>query len=186
MNRILFLLTSLTLYLGADDYYNKTGKYHGWKYIVIHHSATSAGSAKSFHDYHTKQGWGGLAYHFVIGNGKGDADGEIQQGFRWKEQITGTHCSVNSWEYNIHGIGICMVGDLSKTNLSAKQKSSLERLTAGLAYSNNISVENIIRHDQVTFDDGSGKTETTACPGKFDIKTFRKKISVLVNNNFNN
>ena len=59
-----------------DCYYKKSAKYQGWKSIVIHHSATNAGSVKGFHRYHTQQGWGGIAYHYVIGNGKGMKDGK--------------------------------------------------------------------------------------------------------------
>ena len=48
-------------------YYKKSEQYQGWKYIVLHHSATNAGSVNAFHKFHTKQGYGVIAYHFVIG-----------------------------------------------------------------------------------------------------------------------
>ena len=56
----------------------------------------------------------GLAYHFVIGNGDGMPDGEIEPTFRWREQIQGAHAGAG--EYNEQGIGIALdvtlTGDL--------------------------------------------------------------------------
>ncbi|HHT9113865.1 MAG TPA: hypothetical protein ACFYD0_11140, partial [Candidatus Wunengus sp. YC65] len=51
-----------------------------WRYIVVHHSATSSGNAAEFDKYHRrKKGWeNGLGYHFVIGNGNGTPDGKIE------------------------------------------------------------------------------------------------------------
>lgn len=157
-----------------DDWYYKQIKlYQGWKYIVIHHSATNAGSVRAFHQYHTRQGYGGIAYHFVIGNGNGMKDGEIQQTFRWKEQISGTHVSVNSWEHNVFGIGICLVGNLEKAPPSAAQIKALRKLVKKLQKQYNISSSNVVGHTHVRYDDASGHTEQTACPGKkLDLKQF--------------
>ena len=60
-----------------------------WRYIVVHHSAGPTGSAAVFHRWHLKRGWRGLGYHFVIGNGTGSRDGEVEVGFRWRDQIDG-------------------------------------------------------------------------------------------------
>jgi len=64
-----------------------------WKYIVIHHSASASGCAAEFDRYHReKRGWeNGLGYHFVIGNGSGAGDGQIEIGNRWVKQIDGAH-----------------------------------------------------------------------------------------------
>jgi hypothetical protein len=77
-----------------------------WKYIVIHHSATAFGSDTEFDRYHRRKGCleNGLGYHFVIGNGSGIPDGEIEIGNRRLDQIDGAHASVE--EYNHYGIGI--------------------------------------------------------------------------------
>ncbi len=115
-----------------DWYYKKTNNYKGWKYIVIHHSATRAGSVKAFHKFHTKQGYGGIAYHFVIGNGNGMKDGEIQETFRWKQKIAGTHVTVKSWDHNVFGIGICLVGNLEKSPATKAQLKSLNLLITKL------------------------------------------------------
>src|SRR5690554_2603513 len=48
--------------------------------VVIHHSATKKGNVKAFRDYHLKQGFADIGYHYVITNGNGGPDGEIQEG----------------------------------------------------------------------------------------------------------
>src|SRR5437016_939088 len=52
-----------------------------WRYLYIHHSQTPAGNAITL-----GQATGGLGDHFVIGNGDGLMDGEIQVGQRWNQQ----------------------------------------------------------------------------------------------------
>ncbi len=157
-----------------DWYYKKTNNYKGWKYIVIHHSATLAGSVKAFHQFHSKQGYGGIAYHFVIGNGNGMKDGEIQETFRWKQKIAGTHVTVNSWDHNVFGIGICLVGNLEKSSATKAQLKSLTILIARLKKNYNITSKNIIGHKHVFYDDASGKQEQTVCPGKnLDLNKLR-------------
>jgi len=157
-----------------DWYFKKSEDYQGWKYIVLHHSATAAGSVSAFHQYHTQQGYGGIAYHFVIGNGDGMKDGEVQETFRWEQQISGTHVSVNAWEHNIFGIGICLVGNLEKKPPTKAQVLALEKLIASLQSAHHIKSKNIFGHKHVQYDDASGQKEQTACPGKkLDLKRFK-------------
>jgi N-acetyl-anhydromuramyl-L-alanine amidase AmpD len=150
----------------SDWYYKKTSDYTGWKYIVIHHSATEAGSVNAFHKFHTQQGYGGVAYHFVIGNGNGMPDGEIQPTFRWEQQMAGTHVSVNSWDHNVFGIGICLVGNLEKSPPTPAQHRALQNLIQRLQKTYHIRNDNVVGHRHVLYDDASGRTEQTACPGK--------------------
>ena len=49
-----------------------------WQYIVIHHSATHGGGAKSFDSMHRGNGWDELGYHFVVGNGTDTGDGTVR------------------------------------------------------------------------------------------------------------
>jgi len=153
-----------------------------WKYIVIHHSATNQGSTSAFHRSHTMLGYGGVAYHFVVGNGQGMKDGEVESTFRWKNQTIGTHVSVKSWEYNIHGIGICLVGNFEKKKPTSKQRNSLIQLIVKLMKDHNISSDNIIFHNQVPFDANPKKSQQTLCPGKH---LSRKKILEEINEKFN-
>ncbi len=95
-----------------------------WHYIVVHHSGIDEGNAESYGSEHLNRGMkNGLAYHFLIGNGHGSGDGEIEIGPRWLRQLDGGH--VRNAQYNKHGIGICLVGNLNRHPMTVKQKSAL-------------------------------------------------------------
>lgn len=98
-----------------------------WTHIVGHHSATPHGNAAIYDRNHRRRGMeNGLAYHFVIGNGKDSGDGEIEVGPRWRKQLEGGH--VRRREINLHGIGICLVGNFEETRPSAKQMAAFTSL----------------------------------------------------------
>lgn len=98
-----------------------------WRYVVVHHSGIEAGNARSYGAAHKRRGMeNGLAYDFVIGNGKDSGDGEIEIGPRWLKQIDGGH--VRSDFYNTHGIGICLVGNFEKRRPGERQMRSLTAL----------------------------------------------------------
>jgi N-acetylmuramoyl-L-alanine amidase len=130
-----------------------------WQLIVIHHSASAAGSAETFDAWHRRRGMrNGLAYHFVIGNGtEGVADGEIQTGERWIRQIAGGHC--RQQHINEHGVGICLVGDFSRAQPTPKQLESLLLLVRGLQEQFQIPPENVVGHGELF-------GEFSECPGK--------------------
>lgn len=98
-----------------------------WTHIVAHHSATPHGNAEVYDRNHRRRGMeNGLAYHFVIGNGRDSGDGEIEIGPRWRRQIEGGH--VRRRDINLHGIGICLVGNFEETHPSARQLASFTAL----------------------------------------------------------
>jgi hypothetical protein len=130
-----------------------------WTSIVLHHSATEAGSAASFDTYHRQQkGWQSLGYHFVIGNGTGTPDGAIEAGPRWRKQEPGAHA--NSAEFNRQGIGICLVGNFEHQSPTAAQLEATRRLVRFLAQQFHIPAERILGHCDIR--EGGG----TACPGR--------------------
>lgn len=127
-----------------------------WKYIIIHHSATESGSAAEFDKSHKKRGWeNGLVYHFVIGNGNGAGDGQIEVGNRWIHQINGAHAGVQ--EYNQYGIGICLVGNFNVYHPTTAQINSLLALVQYLQERCHIPSENVLLHRHC---------RETDCPGK--------------------
>lgn len=126
-----------------------------WRHIVIHHTASSRDSIESIHQAHLKRGWEGIGYHFLIGNGNGMADGEIEPTFRWKTQMHGAHAG--NEEYNQHGIGICLVGNFDDNQPSAAQLAAVKRLVGVLKTQYAIKSSNVIGHKTV---------KATACPGK--------------------
>lgn len=101
-----------------------------WKYVVVHHSGTPSGNAKIFDYFHRNiRGMeNGLAYHFVIGNGRDSGDGEIEVGDRWMRQIQGGH--LRSDELNEIALGICFVGDFNNDRPTKKQiAAAIELIT---------------------------------------------------------
>lgn len=130
-----------------------------WRYIIVHHSATDKGSAAFFDRVHRDQGWEGLGYHFVIGNGTMNvADGQIEPGPRWREQRGGAHCKVRGRpEFNEYGIGICLVGNFNNGLPSEAQMRSLAALIRRLQARYDIPKSRI---------QGHGSLKATDCPGK--------------------
>ncbi len=128
---------------------------HAWRYIVIHHSATAAGSAATFDRSHRQRGWDELGYHFVIGNGTNSGDGQIEVGPRWAKQKVGAHAGVKL--YNEYGIGICMVGDYNLDRPTSAQMRSLVKLVAYLMKTHGIPAERVLGHRDI---------KATDCPGR--------------------
>jgi LysM repeat protein len=130
-----------------------------WKHIVIHHSGTARGSIQGMDMYHRKHRKmeNGLAYHFVIGNGRDMGDGEIAIGNRWKRQIKGGH--VTSDAQNQVALGICLVGNFEVAPPTAAQMRSLYGLTAYLMRRCGIPKKEVKTHRQINI-------KPTACPGK--------------------
>jgi hypothetical protein len=133
-----------------------------WKYIVIHHTATPTGSVESIHQTHLARTdaegnpWRGIGYHFVIGNGHGMPDGQIEATFRWRDQLEGAHAGDAS--HNAHGIGVCLIGNFEQNPPTEAQLNALANLTQTLAVAYDIAPQNIKGH---------GDVKSTACPGRY-------------------
>ena len=142
-------------------WYPRSTKLNGrWTTIVIHHSATKTGSARTFDKYHREQkGWDELGYHFVIGNGTETPDGYVEAGPRWHTQKHGAHCKTPSNYYNDHGIGICLVGDFTKRRPTGRQLNALKELVAFLSRSCSIPASRVTTHGHIN--------KKTKCPGRF-------------------
>lgn len=120
-----------------------------WRYITLHHSATFEGNAECFDRNHRSRMMGGLFYHFVIGNGTLSGDGEIEVGWRWKEQQE---------VKRPYDIQICLVGNFNKELVSAAQFDALVKLINVLRRQYDIAPSNIRRHQDVA-------DKFTECPG---------------------
>ena len=142
-----------------------------WKGIVIHHSATTVGSAKALDNFHRNQRkmQNGLAYHFVIGNGKGMGDGEIHIGNRWKKQLDGGHLKKEEW--NKIYIGICLIGNFQTQRPSSKQMNALEGLSRHLMRRCGLSSSKVTTHKLQ-------HKNHTVCPGKnFSISSLKSRLN---------
>jgi hypothetical protein len=126
-----------------------------FKSIVLHHSATHGGSAAAFERNHRAR-LGGLAYHFIIGNGSGAADGMVEVGYRWRDQIPGPH--TKNQDVNLESIAICLVGDFETGAPTKKQTAALLDLLEKLCREGQIPAERIQSHREVDVE--------TLCPGK--------------------
>ena len=120
-----------------------------WKYIVMHHSATRGGNAAEFDRMRRDRGWDELGYHFVITNGDGGPDGQVQAGPRWWKQKWGAHTGgTPDNEYNEYGIGICLVGNFMDHNPTQAQLKSARELTAYLMETYDIPMRDLIGHKE--------------------------------------
>ncbi|MEX0936779.1 MAG: peptidoglycan recognition family protein [Pirellulales bacterium] len=131
-----------------------------WQYIVLHHTATSAGSVEGIDAVHRRRkdsqgrSWLGIGYHFVIGNGQGMPDGQVESTFRWRDQLHGAHSGVP--RYNDWGIGVCLVGDFDQNPPTDKQLAAARELIAALRRRFDIAAGDVRRH---------GELVATDCPG---------------------
>jgi LysM repeat protein len=141
-----------------------------WRYIVIHHSASDAGTMKGMDRYHREERRmkNGLAYHFVIGNGKGMKNGELGVGSRWIKQIQGGHLA--SEKLNAVAIGICLVGNFEKSTPHSTQLHSLEALLGDLLNRTGLPADAVRTHRAIN-------NRPTRCPGrKFPIALVKSKL----------
>jgi len=133
----------------------------GWKFVVLHHTATESGSVSSIDRVHRQRiangrHWLGIGYHFVIGNGQGMPDGQVESTFRWTRQIEGAHAGVA--DYNQYGIGIALIGNFETRPPTAAQLAAARQLVSALRTEYAISADRVIGH---------GDVKATACPGRF-------------------
>ena len=128
------------------------------KYLIIHHSESSGGTVQFLKWYHVeKRKYNDVGYHYVICNGKPlgnwseGEDGMIQRGRA--DDVVGAQAR----GHNRQSLGICLIGDFTKTKPTARQMKSLRRLCAKLCRKYNLSPDRIVGHN---------KLNNTDCPGK--------------------
>ena len=133
-----------------------------WRYIVLHHSAAASGNYDQIDREHRKVlGYDGCGYHFVIGNGAGSADGQIEVAQRWDNQKQGVHCrNAKSQDMDEYGIGICLVGDLDQQAPTPRQIEATQALVSYLSQRYRIEPNHVSTHAHLA-------STPTVCPGKF-------------------
>ena len=86
--------------------------------IIIHHTATSGGSAQAYANHHVNtRDWPGIGYHYVI-----DPDGTVNQ--TNYHQTRSYHVSGQ----NTNSIGVALTGNFKYTEPTAAQMQSLNAL----------------------------------------------------------
>jgi hypothetical protein len=122
-----------------------------WTSIYIHHSLTPGGDAVSL-----GQATGGLRDHFLIGNGDGCADGEIQLSQRWSHQRPAL-APADAARIDPGCISICLVGDFDHTVPTSVQMRRLAQLVNTLQARFQIPRQNVILLQQARTVSGIGR-----------------------------
>lgn len=97
-----------------------------WRYLYIHHSKTGNGNALTL-----GHGMEGIGDHFVIGNGDGLADGELQISQRWNHQLPAISPSTGV-KVDADCISVCIVGDFDLNPPTPMQLGRLGQLVQTL------------------------------------------------------
>jgi hypothetical protein len=116
-----------------------------WKRVFIHHSQTPSGNAATLAEAASATSVGsaaGPADHFVIGNGDGCGDGEIQLGQRWNQQrpagpiggggAGGPNGMPTTAKVESDCITICLIGDFDRAFPTPAQMERLGQLVTTL------------------------------------------------------
>jgi len=120
-----------------------------WKSIYIHQSSTRAGSGASSGD------------HFVIGNGYGCPDGQIQMTQRWNNQLSAA-APAGASSIDSDCISICVIGDFADAAPTPNQTRRLAELVSTLQGQLGIGGDKVYLMDGVPGAAGIGKTFPSA------------------------
>lgn len=122
-----------------------------WQTIYVHHSRTAKGDAASL-----ARGSDGCGDHFVIGNGNGALDGEIQFTQRWNLQQPADPAP-GSVNVDATCISICLVGDFDRTAPTPMQIKRVEHLVQTLQEQFRISAQAVWLFDCAGSPAGAGR-----------------------------
>ena len=141
--------------------------------IILHHSAGESGNAAIFREEHKKiLGATDVGYHWIIGNGKGLGNGELEVG-RPSEQ-RGAHCKWN----NSDSIGICVVGNFLTKFPSAEQYDTLIRVLTTECNRYGLDPMGFYKDTDKGIISGHKSWRATDCPGKIQELLERIRIDV--------
>lgn len=116
-------------------------------HIILHHTAAEEKNTAQIRRYHQSKGWQDIGYDYVI-----EKDGKTVEGRSLS--IDGAHAGISY--YNQHGIGIAVIGNLSKRDMYPSQFSALVELLINLVDKWKIAPDHILLHREI---------KKTECPG---------------------
>jgi len=131
-----------------------------WRYIYVHHSRQFDGSAATL-----SQQTGDMGDHFLIGNGQGCGDGEIQVGYRWDQQKPAEPVGA---KLSSDCISICLVGDFDQTAPTSAQMRQLGQLVRSLQRELGIGSKQVVAVDRPSSPAGIGR--------HFPVEVFRELL----------
>ena len=92
-----------------------------WRALHVRHSGTDAGDARALAELARERGVSGPPDHFVICNGRGGGDGEIQFTPRWDAQQPPAGAPADC-------VSVCLIGDFDRARPTEAQLRSLREL----------------------------------------------------------
>lgn len=128
--------------------------------IYIHHTARDRGSVEGIRRFHVEQrGWSDIGYHWVIGNGRGMADGKISPGR--PEARAGAHVAGD----NQHTLGVVLIGN---GNFTPAQRGALLNLLIEKCLQFDVDPQDVLGHREHA-------KASTVCPG-FRVSELRAAL----------
>ena len=115
-----------------------------WQSIVVSQSGSSSGNAQKLAESSRRSGLEGVGYHFVINNGLGAPDGQIQVSQRWMQQQPENSRPLGHFgDANKSVIRICLIGNFSSVAPRSTQMKQLQALLRSLQQRCRIPLRNI-------------------------------------------
>lgn len=112
-----------------------------WERIVVYYSGTKGGNVERLAGLSGPAGPKDINCHFVVCNGFGGADGQIQSTEKWHKQCSITTCRNRAG--SAQTIHICVIGDSKTARPTDLQIKRVEALVEGLCREFNIEPESI-------------------------------------------
>jgi hypothetical protein len=134
-----------------------------WHAIYVHQSLSASGDAQSL-----GARAGGLADHFIIGNGDALPDGAVQTGARWSRQLPAG--AVPGVQIRPDCVSICVVGDFNRSRPTATQEARLLELIAALQRKLGIDA------DQVVLGWQADQTSIAGVGNRFPLAALRSQL----------
>ena len=99
-----------------------------WERVVLHGTGSSQGTSRLLERYHSDvQGVPeGMAWHFIIGNGRGSKDGGIEASEGWRRGVPAASGRDPGTRYT--SISVCLAGDFQTRGPTDAQLEALKEL----------------------------------------------------------
>jgi hypothetical protein len=127
-----------------------------WTAIYIRHSKTPAGDATTLAEMARQGGASGPPDHFVVGNGDGLGDGEVQVTRLWAEQLAGGPPAPGE-QLDRGWVSICLIGDFDRNRPTEAQRRSLSQLVAALQERLDLPADRLVHLDRPDSAAGIGR-----------------------------
>ncbi len=134
----------------VDPVFATVGASPKWSSIVIHHLGQPAGDLETIDRNHRNAGLHSLGFHFIIGNGNGLGDGDVQMGNRWHAQSSAAKpkdIQQVNWSDGI--ISICLIGNGNRRPFTEQQTLHLSHLVQRLQQELSIPADQVFLESEL-------------------------------------